>query len=61
MDYIQIPGAKIRDLLIALRTEYGKEDRPIDVLVAAGEIDVFTMTVPEIENDVKSLKSWVML
>ena len=55
VDYIQIPGAKIRDLLIALKTEYLKEDRPMDILV-----DIFTMTVPETEKDVKTLKSWVM-
>ena len=46
--------------MIALMTEYSKEDRPMDVVVAAGEIDIGTMSVEEVIKDVKALKSWVM-
>ena len=32
VDYIQIYGAKIRDLFMALRTEYSEENRPLDII-----------------------------
>ena len=33
IDYIQIPGATVKELLLALKTEYSHEKRPMDVLV----------------------------
>ena len=59
-DYIQIYGSKIRDILMALKTEYTHESRPLDVVVAAGEIDISMVTVDEVIKDVKELKKWVM-
>ena len=58
VDNLQIAGTRIPELLMALKTEYSEACRPNDILVIAGEIDVYDEMVPEIKANMKELKRW---
>ena len=60
IEYIQIPGATIKELLLALKTEYTMERRPLDVLVIAGEIDTYKRNAENIFEDMMRMKKWIM-
>ena len=59
IEYIQIPGASIKELLLALKTEYAMEKRPLDVLVIAGEIDTHWNTGEAIFTDLMTMRNWI--
>ena len=60
IDYIQIPGATVKELLLALKTEYMHEKRPMDVLVIAGEVDTTWNSGESIYFTLESIKEWVL-
>ena len=55
IDYIQIA-----DLFLALRTEYSEANRPLDVLVIAGQEDILTTGTDEVMSALMDLKRWVI-
>ena len=60
VDYIQIPGATVKELFLALKTEYMMELRPMDVLVISGEIDTTWSTGDSIYTGLQTIRTWVL-
>ena len=60
IEYIQIPGATIKELLLALKTEYAMEKRPLDVLVIAREIDTYRRNGENIFADLMLMRKWIL-
>ena len=60
IEYIQIPGASVKELLVALKTEYTMEKRPLDVLVIAGEIDTSWNMGEAIFSELLLMRNWIL-
>ena len=60
IDYLQIGGAKVLNLLRALRTEYSKVTRLLDLLVIAGEVDLYKAPATTVIGHLEKLKAWIV-
>ena len=60
MEHIQVPNTRLSDLLVALRTEFEGEERPIDLLVVIGTMDFIGMNMTSIMEAMDQIKVWTI-